>query len=193
MPTQCLLEKMQVYEFFISTRCPQNPQNPQNPQMGAQNYAPKTPKTPRRGFGWGNVRKKFKQTFCLKRSFESDGGAGDLNGCLIVHITRFVTRYNNKFFCLALSACYSFITHNEEGKRMNTVKLVWNGCDEYIELSKAEDYGYKIQGELIGKTEVHKAFDAVPCTLADIPLDEDGERDFDGFTMTETGNYYRII
>ncbi len=76
---------------------------------------------------------------------------------------------------------------------VKTVKLVWNDCDGYIELHRAIDRGYEIQGDkLIGKTEVHKAFDAVPCALTDIPVDEDGERNFDGFTMTETGNYYRI-
>jgi hypothetical protein len=76
--------------------------------------------------------------------------------------------------------------------KMNTVKIVWNNCDSYVELNDAESRGYEVKGDkLIGRTETSTAFDVVPCSIDEVPVDEDGEKVFEGFFLTESGKVYK--
>lgn len=70
-------------------------------------------------------------------------------------------------------------------------KLIWNGCDGYMELDRAVTLGYDVQGETLYKQhESFNAFDASEIDPDTLPL-IDGERDTDGVFVTETGKYYR--
>ena len=77
--------------------------------------------------------------------------------------------------------------------KSKTVKIVWNDCDAYIELDVAESRTErKVEGDkLIGRNETHTAIEVVPALWAHVPEDEDGEPNFDGFYLTETGNIYK--
>lgn len=78
-------------------------------------------------------------------------------------------------------------------KTQKTVKIVWNDCDGYIELDVAESRTErKVEGDkLIGRHETHTAIEVVPASIDEVPVDEDGEKNFDGFFLTETGNVYK--
>jgi len=78
---------------------------------------------------------------------------------------------------------------------MKTVKIVCDGCDGYIEWDVAvESDDYKIyKGDLITRSESFTPFDAVLCSIDDVPADEDGENNFEGFFLTKTGKVYREI
>lgn len=74
---------------------------------------------------------------------------------------------------------------------MSKTKLVWNDCDGYVELDAAEGLGYKIsESTLIGKTEIHKAFEVIRVAFDDVPKDENEVPDFDGFIVSESGAIY---
>ena len=72
-------------------------------------------------------------------------------------------------------------------------KIVWNGCDNYIEADKATERGYQFDGlKLYHRAEEFTAFEAEEIDPADLPKDEDGEPDFNGVFGTETGKFYII-
>lgn len=62
--------------------------------------------------------------------------------------------------------------------------IVWNGCDGYTETTDAVHYH--------GARE-WRAFEVVPACIDEVPVDEDGEHDFTGFYLTESGNVYREV
>lgn len=64
------------------------------------------------------------------------------------------------------------------------VLIVWDGCDGYIETEDPVHYK--------GAQEF-RAFPALPVGIEEVPIDEDGERDFTGFVMTTSGNVYRAV
>ena len=66
---------------------------------------------------------------------------------------------------------------------MNTVKLVWNGCDSYIESTES----------VFTRSEEFTPFDVVEIDIENLPKDEDGELDFDGVFGAESGKFYRAI
>lgn len=77
---------------------------------------------------------------------------------------------------------------------MGNLKIVWNNCDGYIELNEARSRGYNVTGDkLISRTETSTAFDVVPCSIDEVPFNDDGERDYQNFFLTETGNLYKEV
>lgn len=71
-------------------------------------------------------------------------------------------------------------------------KIVWNGCDSYIEADQAIAHGYNFDGEkLYTQRGSFAAFDATEIDPNSLPIDEDGERDFSGIFGTEAGRYYK--
>ena len=70
------------------------------------------------------------------------------------------------------------------------IMIVWNGCDSYIELDRAESRGYNIDGNtLYTCEESFEAFPAVEVDVESLPV-IDGEPDLDGVLGTESGKYY---
>lgn len=67
---------------------------------------------------------------------------------------------------------------------MNRFFIAWNGCDGFTETDGTPIYK--------GSKEF-PAFEVVPARIDDVPLDDDGEHDFTGFFLTDTGNVYREI
>jgi len=77
---------------------------------------------------------------------------------------------------------------------MRTVKIVFNGCDGYVELDSAAARGYEVlEGKLIATTGSFTPFSVTPSSLNEIPVDEEGEKVFEGFILTESGKVYREI
>jgi hypothetical protein len=73
-------------------------------------------------------------------------------------------------------------------------KIVWNGCDSYVEIDQAVARGYDCDGEVLyTPREAFTAFEAIEINPADLPVDEDGEPDFNGVIGTETGRFYRAV
>lgn len=67
---------------------------------------------------------------------------------------------------------------------MKTVKIVWNGCDNYVESECAESRGYNFaDGKLYHGAHEFSEFEAVEV------FPSDGS-DLDGVSGTETGRYY---
>lgn len=71
---------------------------------------------------------------------------------------------------------------------MNTIPtqnfLIWNGCDGYKVAEEGE--------ELFTRSQRYEAFPVgEEITLADVPLDDDGEPDFTGIIITECGKIFR--
>jgi hypothetical protein len=67
---------------------------------------------------------------------------------------------------------------------MTNVKITqicWNGCDGYTESAAS----------IFTTREEFKPFAAVEIPMADVPKDEDGELDFNGLFLTDTGHVYR--
>jgi hypothetical protein len=64
---------------------------------------------------------------------------------------------------------------------MKTIKLVWNGCDNYIESDKS----------VFMQREEFKPFEAVEININTLPVDEYGEINMDGVLGCENGKYYR--
>jgi hypothetical protein len=62
---------------------------------------------------------------------------------------------------------------------MKTTKIVWNGCDSYIESDKS----------VFTQREEFKPFEAVEIDINTFPVDEYGE--IDGVLGCENGKYYR--
>lgn len=74
-------------------------------------------------------------------------------------------------------------------------KLIWNGCDGYVELDLAKrdpDYRGKIKGEtLYTQTEEHSAFPVIEIDEASVPIDDDGEMICDGIFISVSGKFYK--
>jgi len=71
-------------------------------------------------------------------------------------------------------------------------KIVWNGCDGYVEADLAAHRGYNFyDGKLYHGSQEFTAFDATEINPADLPKDEDGELDFNGVFGCESGKFYR--
>ena len=70
-------------------------------------------------------------------------------------------------------------------------KIVWNGCDGYVEAEDAVARGYDFDGEkLYHGAKEFTAFEATEVSPADLPKDEDGEPDVDGVFCSESGKVY---
>lgn len=71
-------------------------------------------------------------------------------------------------------------------------KIVWNGCDNYVEADQAAQRGYEFDGEkLYHGTQEFTAFEATEINPADLPKDEDDEPDFNGVFGSESGKFYK--
>lgn len=64
---------------------------------------------------------------------------------------------------------------------MNTTLIAWNGCDSYVESDAS----------IFTSREEFKPFPATEIAMADVPKDEDGELDFEGLFLTESGRVYK--
>ncbi len=72
-------------------------------------------------------------------------------------------------------------------------KIVWNGCDNYVEAEEASRLGHNFDGEtLFHGSQSFKAFEANEINLNELPLDEDGEPISDGVLGSESGKFYRV-
>ena len=73
-------------------------------------------------------------------------------------------------------------------------KIVWNGCDVYVEADEAVSRGYDCDGEkLYHGAQEFTAFEAVEIKILDLPKDEDGEPIIDGVLGSETGRFYKAV
>jgi hypothetical protein len=75
-------------------------------------------------------------------------------------------------------------------------KLVWNGCDNYIEVENLRIGQDGWNGKTMNTPrESFTPFEAVEVSIETVPLldIETGERDFDGFFLTESGRVYREV
>ena len=71
-------------------------------------------------------------------------------------------------------------------------KIVWNGCDAYVEADDAERRGYNFDGEKLYKgAEEFDAFEATEIDPNSLPKDEDGGVDFNGVIGSESGKFYK--
>lgn len=71
-------------------------------------------------------------------------------------------------------------------------KIMWNGCDSYIEADKAEARGYDFDGEKLYKgSQEFSAFEVEEIDPETLPKGKDGDTDFDGIFGTETGKFYK--
>ena len=71
-------------------------------------------------------------------------------------------------------------------------KIVWNGCDNYVEADQAKRLGYNFDGEkLFHGAKEFMAFEAVEIFLESLPKDDDGEPDLNGVFGSESGNFYK--
>ena len=81
---------------------------------------------------------------------------------------------------------------------MQAIELVWNGCDGYVEVDEAVRRGYDIvrrpdgTAALYTQREGFASFGAVEISAKDVPI-VDGELDYDGIFMTESGRVYRAV
>jgi hypothetical protein len=74
---------------------------------------------------------------------------------------------------------------------MSKTKIVWNGCDGYVEADDACRRGYDFDGEtLFHGGQSFAAFWAVEITLDEITVG-DGELDMSGVLGSESGKFYR--
>ena len=75
------------------------------------------------------------------------------------------------------------------------IKIVWNGCDGYVETYAAEARGYDFDGEkLHTQREIFIPFDVEKFDISNLPEDEDGGLILpEGVFITETGNFYRAV
>ena len=75
---------------------------------------------------------------------------------------------------------------------MSTTKIVWNGCDSYVEADEAASRGHDFDGTtLYHGAHSFTAIDAIQINPDDLPKDEGGEPIMDGVLGTETGRFYR--
>lgn len=71
-------------------------------------------------------------------------------------------------------------------------KIVWNGCDSYVELDQASFRGHNVVGEkLFHGAHEFTAFEAEEIDPETLPKDADGDANFDGIFGTETGKFYK--
>ena len=64
---------------------------------------------------------------------------------------------------------------------MTTTQICWNGCDGYIESSRST----------FTPREEFKPFAATEIPMSEVPKDEDGELDFEGLFLCESGRVYK--
>ncbi len=62
-------------------------------------------------------------------------------------------------------------------------KLVWNGCDGYIESEKS----------VFTTREEFKPFEVIEINKESIPVDDDGEMILDGIFLSESGRFYKGV
>ena len=71
-------------------------------------------------------------------------------------------------------------------------KIVWNGCDNYIDADEAMRRGYDFDGEkLYHGAHEFEAFEVVEIDLESLSRDDDDEPIMDGIYGTETGRFFR--
>lgn len=71
-------------------------------------------------------------------------------------------------------------------------KIVWNGCDNYVEADQATQLGYEFDGEkLCHGAQEFTAFEVTEIDPEDLPKDEDGEPDFNIVFGSESGKFYK--
>ena len=66
---------------------------------------------------------------------------------------------------------------------MRSTKIVWNGCDAYIESSES----------VFTPREEFKPFAVTEVSEEDVPVDGDGEFDFNGIFVTENGDTWKKL
>ena len=66
---------------------------------------------------------------------------------------------------------------------MKTTKIVWNGCDSYME---GEESVFTVREEFT-------PFEVIEVPLSEIKVDEDGDYELDGVFATEAGKFYRSV
>lgn len=71
--------------------------------------------------------------------------------------------------------------------------IVWNGCDSYIEWDDAlRSADYEIRdGKLITRRESFTPIEVERIDFKDLPVYEDGEKNFEGLYLTENGKIYK--
>ena len=62
-----------------------------------------------------------------------------------------------------------------------STKIVWNGCDEYMISDES----------VFTSNEEFKPFSVTECVLSEVPLDEEGDYDFAGFFVTDSGRVFK--
>jgi len=71
-------------------------------------------------------------------------------------------------------------------------KIVWNGCDNYVEADQATQRGYDFDGEkLYHGAHEFVALYATEINSADLPKGENGKPDFNGVLSSESGKFYK--
>lgn len=76
---------------------------------------------------------------------------------------------------------------------MKTTRIVWNGCDGYVEADDAVRLGYNFDGEkLYHKQHSYSAFDVEEIDQKALPVVEDGEPDYTGVFASESGRFYVV-
>jgi hypothetical protein len=72
-------------------------------------------------------------------------------------------------------------------------EIVWNGCDGYVAAADADRLGYDFDGKsLYHGSKSFQAFIAEEVAESDVPLDEDGEPDYDGLAVLPYGRVFRV-
>lgn len=73
-------------------------------------------------------------------------------------------------------------------------KIVWNGCDGYVEADEAVQRGYNFDGSnLYNGYQEFTAFEATQIDPDSLPKDEDGEPEFNGIFGSESGKFYKAV
>ncbi len=72
------------------------------------------------------------------------------------------------------------------------MKIVWNGSDTYVLADEAVERGCDFDGEFL-YAQVHKfqAFEVEEVDVSTLPLDDEGNPDFNGILGCMDGQFYR--
>jgi len=73
-------------------------------------------------------------------------------------------------------------------------KIVWNGCNGFIEAEEARNRGYIFDGQKLNRGgKEYEAFEAKEINPKELPVDRGGNLVLFGVLLTETGRYYREV
>lgn len=71
-------------------------------------------------------------------------------------------------------------------------KLLWNGCDGYVELNDAKLRGYSVVGDfLYHGAQEFRAFEVQEISIDSLHFDKVGDASFVGVFISETGKFYK--